>query len=64
MTYPGDDNPGWSRVIALDAPIPPHEAVTVRYPGPFTDDRSDGSFRTEVGVVRFTQIERPSPISY
>jgi len=57
--HPGDDNPGWSAVLALRESIPPGGSVTFTYPGSFAETRSDGDFRTSVEVIGYTEISYP-----
>lgn len=57
--HPGEDNPGWSAVLALRDPIPPGGSLTFTYPGRFDETRSDGDFRTSVEVMGYTEVSYP-----
>jgi hypothetical protein len=57
--HPGDDNPGWSAVLALHDPIPPGGSVSFTYPGRFDETRRDGDFQTSVEVLGYTEISYP-----
>src|SRR5262249_44764768 len=59
--HPGLDNPGWTAVLALPEPIPPGGSRTFVYPGQFNDYRSDGTFRTSVQVLGYTEVSYVLP---
>jgi hypothetical protein len=55
--HPGDDNPGRSAYVAISGELPPGGSAPFNYtPNPLLPKRTDGTFKTTVGVQEFAQV--------